>query len=123
SGCIRSMTWKWLRSSFVSNVASGEPLSNRLFFIIGIPVALPSVKSSSFKKSPRRRFLVIRNRIVLQLVQRAFALIYRHKTGRFFYVTYIWKSDFVYNERSRQLLLFAYRGILDKQLNKERHRP
>lgn len=44
-------------SSSVSNVALGEPFLSNPSCMVGIPVLLPSVRSSSFRNSPRRLFL------------------------------------------------------------------
>ena len=41
---------KYERESSVSIVALGEPFSLSFFCIVGLPVALPSVKSNSLKK-------------------------------------------------------------------------
>ena len=51
---------KYERSSLVSISAGEDPLSRSDFWIVGMPVDRPSVKSSSFRKSPSLRFLYLR---------------------------------------------------------------
>ena len=46
---------KKVLSSSVSNNAAGDPFAFISLIIVGMPVALPSVRSSSFKKSPSLR--------------------------------------------------------------------
>ncbi len=51
---------KYVRSSSVSIVAGADPLSLRVFCMVGMPVARPSVRLSSLRKSPSRRFRYLR---------------------------------------------------------------
>ena len=53
---------KKVRASSVFMTALGEPFSLNFFWMVGIPVALPSVKFNSFRKSPNRLFLYLRER-------------------------------------------------------------
>ena len=68
---------KKVLSSSVSIVALGEPFFSNDDCIVGIPVARPSVRSNSFKKSPKRLFLYLRERserasqIALALIERS----------------------------------------------------
>ena len=56
---------KKLRFGSVSMVALGLPFLFSSSCIVGIPVALPSVKSSSFRKSPSLLFLYRRERMIV----------------------------------------------------------
>lgn len=51
---------KYVRSSSVLIVAGADPLSLRVFCMVGMPVARPSVRLSSLRKSPSRRFRYLR---------------------------------------------------------------
>ena len=53
---------KYVLSSSVSIVALGEPLASSSSCTVGIPVALPSVRSSSFRNSPNLRLRYLRER-------------------------------------------------------------
>ena len=53
---------KKVRASSVFITAFGEPFSLNFFCMVGIPVALPSVKFNSFRKSPNLLFLYLRER-------------------------------------------------------------